>query len=265
MNNIISVQSSVFNDLVGNQAARHILSNRNYNFYEIPTVILTSHKAHKNSLQLHTQNLNPWKIFSSVKKTYKLKKKDLTIVGYIPNVETSKSISKIIMDQRRILLDPVMGDVGVGLYINKEVANFFKTIISQVSYISANFFEWSYLNDKSTDSYSLNVLLKDLRKFSKKNKTTVFVRSVPYEKKILNILCKGNQVWGITTPYINFKTRFHGAGDLSTALFAHHIIQKEPLKKVLENVTKEIYSFLLTNSRGPKNKIVFKAKSLSNL
>ena len=74
MTNIISVQSSVFNDLVGNQAARHILSNRNYNFYEIPTVILTSHKAHKNSLQLHTQNLNPWKIFSSVKKTYKLKK-----------------------------------------------------------------------------------------------------------------------------------------------------------------------------------------------
>ena len=100
MSNIISVQSSVFNDLVGNQAARHILSNRNYNFYEIPTVILTSHKAHKNSLQLHTENLNSWKIFSSVKKTYKLKKQDLTIVGYIPNVETSKSISVLI---------PIMG------------------------------------------------------------------------------------------------------------------------------------------------------------
>ena len=265
MSNIISVQSSVFNDLVGNQAARHILSNRNYNFYEIPTVILTSHKAHKNSLQLHTKNLNPWKIFSSVKKTYKLKKQDLTIVGYIPNVETSKYVSKIIVDQKRILLDPVMGDVGVGLYISKDVAQFFRNTITKVSYISANFFEWSYLNDKRTDNYSLNILLKDLKNFSKKNKTTVFVRSVPYEKKILNILCKGNHVWGITTPYINFKTRFHGAGDLSTALFAHHIIQKEPLKKVLENVTKEIYSFLLKNSRGPKNKIIFKAKSLSNL
>ena len=33
----------------------------------------------------------------------------------------------------------------------------------------------------------------------------------------------------------------------------------------IENVTKEIYSFLLKNSRGPKNKIIFKAKSLSNL
>ena len=146
MTNIISVQSSVFNDLVGNQAARHILSNRNYNFYEIPTVILTSHKAHKNSLQLHTENLNPWKIFSSVKKTYKLKKQDLTIVGYIPNVETSKYVSKIIVDQKRILLDPVMGDVGVGLYISKDVAQFFRNTITKVSYISANFFEWSYLN-----------------------------------------------------------------------------------------------------------------------
>ena len=85
MNNIISVQSSVFNDLVGNQAARHILSNRNYNFYEIPTVILTSHKAHKNSLQLHTQNLNPWKIFSNVKKTYKLKKQRIKKIPHPRN------------------------------------------------------------------------------------------------------------------------------------------------------------------------------------
>ena len=265
MTNIISIQSTVLNDLVGNRAARYMLNSKQYNFYEIPTIVLTSHKAHKNSIQLNSKSLNPWLIYNHLKRTYSLRSNDFTIIGYTPNLLSAKAVKKIIHKQKKILLDPVMGDVGVGLYINKEVANFFKTIISQVSYISANFFEWSYLNDKSTDSYSLNVLLKDLKKFSKKNKTTVFVRSVPYEKKILNILCKGNQVWGITTPYINFKTRFHGAGDLSTALFAHHIIQKEPLKKVLENVTKEIYSFLLKNSRRPKNKIIFKAKSLSNL
>ena len=180
MSNIISVQSSVFNDLVGNQAARHILSNRNYNFYEIPTVILTSHKAHKNSLQLHTENLNPWKIFSSVKKTYKLKKQDLTIVGYIPNVETSKYVSKIIVDQKRILLDPVMGDVGVGLYISKDVAQFFRNAITKVSYISANFFEWSYLNYRNINNYELPLIIKDLKKFSNTHNTQLLIRSVPY-------------------------------------------------------------------------------------
>ena len=37
-----------------------------------------------------------------------------------------------------------MGDVGVGLYINTDIANFFKTIVCEAKYISANFFEWSF-------------------------------------------------------------------------------------------------------------------------
>ena len=45
MKNIVSVQSTVLNDKVGNHAARSILSSRGYKFYEIPTVILTSHKG----------------------------------------------------------------------------------------------------------------------------------------------------------------------------------------------------------------------------
>ena len=265
MSNIISVQSSVFNDLVGNQAARHILSNRNYNFYEIPTVILTSHKAHKNSLQLHTENLNPWKIFSSVKKTYKLKKQDLTIVGYIPNVETSKSISKIITDQKRILLDPVMGDVGVGLYISKDVAQFFRNTITKVSYISANFFEWSYLNYRNINNYELPLIIKDLKIFSNKHNTQLLIRSIPYKGKLLNILCHKNKVWGITTPHLNFKNRFHGAGDLSTALYAHYINEKVSLKQTLENVTGDIYNLLAKKMSKSSRGVSFKAKSLNNL
>tara|TARA_B100001057_G_scaffold363665_1_gene366386 strand:- start:725 stop:1522 length:798 start_codon:yes stop_codon:yes gene_type:complete len=265
MTNIISIQSTVLNDLVGNQAARYVLGTRKYNFYEVPTIVLTSHKAHKNSIQLNKKNLNPLVIYNYLRKTYSLRTNDLTIIGYTPNLLSAKALKKIIQKQKRILLDPVMGDEGIGLYINKEVANYFKTLITKVSYISANFFEWSYLNNKNTSNYNLDILIIDLQKFSKKNKTTVFVRSVPYEKKLLNILCKGNQIWGITTPYINFKTRFHGAGDLSTALFAHNIIQKETLKKTLENVTKEIYTYLIKGNKRSKSKINFKAKNLNNL
>ena len=265
MTNIISVQSSVFNDLVGNQAARYILSNRNYNFYEIPTIILTSHKAHKSSLQLHTQNLNPWKIFSSVRKTYKLKKRDLTIIGYIPNAETSKSISKIITHQKKILLDPVMGDIGVGLYISRDVAQFFRNIITKVSFISANFFEWSYLNYRNIYNYELPLITKDLKIFSNMHNTQLLIRSIPYKGKLLNIMCHKNKVWGITTPNLIFKDRFHGAGDLSTALYAHNINEKVSLKQTLENITGDIYNLLAKKRSKSSRRISFKAKSLNNL
>ena len=265
MTNIISVQSSVFNDLVGNQAARHILSGQGYSFYEIPTVILTSHKAHKNSLQLHPQSLNPWKIFSNIKKIYKLKKQDLTIVGYIPNIETSKSVAKIIKNQKKILLDPVMGDLGVGLYISEDVAKFFKKMITKVSFISANFFEWSYLNGENTNSYQLPQIIKDLKLFSNQHKSQLLIRSIPYKGGLLNILCHNNKIWGITTPNINFKSRFHGAGDLSTALYAHYINQNISLKKTLENITGDIFNLLAFKQTKLNRRRVFKAKSLDNL
>ena len=70
MTNIISIQSTVLNDLVGNQAARYVLGSKKYNFYEIPTIILTSHKAHKNSIQLNSKNLNPLVVYNYLKKTY---------------------------------------------------------------------------------------------------------------------------------------------------------------------------------------------------
>ena len=152
MRNIVSIQSTVLNDKVGNHAARSILSDKGYNIYEIPTVILTSHKAVKGTLQINNNSLNPWVIFNKVRKTYKLSLNDLTIIGYTPNSKISKSIGKIINLQNRIVLDPVMGDIGIGLYVEKDVANFF---------------EWSYLNNKDVKNYSVSEIITDLNLFTR--------------------------------------------------------------------------------------------------
>ena len=266
MKNIVSVQSTVLNDKVGNHAARSILSSRGYKFYEIPTVILTSHKGVKNTIQISDNNLNPWIIFNKVKQTYKLSLNDLTIVGYTPNLKVSKLISKIIKIQNRVILDPVMGDIGIGLYVEKDVANFFKKIMTKVKYISANFFEWSYLNNKDVNNYNLGEIITDLKSFTKRFNSQVLIRSVPKNKKLINILCNKKDIFIIETPYINFKERFHGAGDQSTALYAHYISKKNTTREILENVTNDIYSILLENKAYAKlERRKFRAKNLNNL
>ena len=266
MKNIVSVQSTVLNDKVGNHAARSILSSRGYKFYEIPTVILTSHKGVKNTIQISDNNLNPWIIFNKVKQTYKLSLNDLTIIGYTPNLKVSKLISKIIKIQNRVILDPVMGDIGIGLYVEKDVANFFKKIMTKVKYISANFFEWSYLNNKDVNNYNLGEIIADLKSFTSRFNSQVLIRSVPKNKKLINILCNKKDIFIIETPYINFKERFHGAGDQSTALYAHYIYKKNTTREILENVTNDIYSILLENKTYTKTeKRKFRAKNLNNL
>jgi pyridoxal/pyridoxine/pyridoxamine kinase len=62
-----------------------------------------------------------------------------------------------------------------------------------------------------------------------------------------------------------FKERFHGAGDLSTALYAHYINEKVSLKQNLENVTGDIYNMLAKKKLKSSRRISFKAKSLNNL
>ena len=265
MKKIISIQSTVLNNIVGNQAARFILTPKKYEFFEIPTIILTSHKAIKNSIKINMGKFNPWIIFNNLKKIYELSNNDLTIIGYLPDSKSISSIDKILKIQKKILLDPVMGDIGVGLYVPQAVANYFKKIFTKTKYLSANFFEWSYLNNKDYKNYQLQEVFSDIQFFAKKNKSILLIRSVPYKKKLINIICSPKKIYVIVTPNLKFSHRFHGAGDLTTALFADQISKKNSEKLILENITNEI--FRIINHKKTKSEKVFrfKAKSLSSL
>ena len=121
-------------------------------------------------------------------------------------------------------------------------------------------------NNKDIKNYSISEIITDLKSFTRKFNSQVLIRSIPKNKKILNIICNKREVFVIETPYINFKERFHGAGDQSTALYAHYICKKNTTREILENVTNDIYEILLKNKiRSKKRKKRFKAMSLNNL
>ena len=201
------------------------------------------------------------KVFANVRATYKIKASDLTIVGYLPTKKSTKHVSHIIKAQRNILLDPVIGDIGVGIYVNSDVAKYFQKIFNKTKYLSANFFEWGFLNKKDINQYQLSEIVDDLKNFCSKNNSTVLIRSIPIKNKLINIIASPKGVWSIATPEINLKTRYHGAGDLTTALFANYLTQKISEKKILEGLTNDIFQII--SKKRKKNK--FKSTSLSSL
>ena len=260
---IISIQSTVLNDLVGNRAARYILEKNDYEIYEIPTIVLTSHKGKSSTIQLHSNSLNIWKIFQNTKSNYKIKSTDLTIIGYVPSKDSTKFILKIISEQKNIILDPVMGDIGIGLYVPKEVAIFFQKNYMKAKFLSANFFEWSFLFKRNIFNYKLEQVIDDVSKFTKKNNSNVLIRSIPFNKMLINILASPKGVWGVVTPKLKFKTRFHGAGDLTTALYAQYILKNYSEKVVLERLTNDIFQIISKKSLQKDQE--FKAKNLNSL
>ena len=147
------------------------------------------------------------------------------------------------------------------MYVNSDVAKYFQKIFTKTRYLSANFFEWSFLNRKNTDHYQFSEIVHDLKNFCSKNKSTVLIRSIPKKNELINLLASPKGAWGITTPEIKFKSRYHGAGDLTTALLAHYLTQKISEKKILENLTNDIFQIISKKSK--KNK--FKSKNLGSL
>ncbi len=274
MKKIISIQSNVLSDLVGNQAASLVLGNLGYQVIQIPTIILSSHKGHKNYIEIPIKKDTPNIFFQSLKKTIKISKDDIFLVGYIPNTNIGKSVLKIVKNKKKFVLDPVMGDLDTGAYVSKDVIKFIPNIINFATHISLNFFEWCTLMKKSMQNYSLEFLGKDARAYCKKNNKMVFIRSIIRGNKLCNLIASKNNCFFIETPNIKFKKRIDGAGDISTALFTHYIFKNYNESKVLELVSNQMFEIIKSlkenkisanNLKIKKGKLKYKSKSLNNL
>ena len=153
--------------------------------------------------------------------------------------------------------------------------NFLPKIIKQASHVSLNFFEWSTLEKKNHKDYKLITIAKDAKNYCKKNNKILFIRSIIGPKKnLINMIVSNKNCFYIETPNIKFKKRIDGAGDISTALFTHHVFNNVNLKKTLELTTNLMFK-IIKNIKGNKittddvmnkNSIYkFKAKSLNSL
>lgn len=274
MKKIITIQSTVLNDLVGNQAASLILGNLSYQVLQIPTIILSSHKGNKNFIEIPIKHNTPHSFFNALKKLYTFNNATF-LVGYVPDRKIGNSVIKIIRGQKKVVVDPVMGDTDTGIYVSQDVIKFLPKIIEQASHISLNFFEWSILTNKDYLRYDFNEIAKDAKNYCIKNNKILFIRSIIGKNKILiNMIVSNKECFYIETPNVKFKKRVDGAGDISTALFTHYIFTIKDLNKTLELTTNQMFNIIkkIKNNKiaiddviSKKEVFKFKTKSLNNL
>ena len=274
MKKIITIQSTVLNDLVGNQAASLILGNLSYQVLQIPTIILSSHKGNKNFIEIPIKHNTPHSFFNALKKLYTFNNATF-LVGYVPDRKIGNSVIKIIRGQKKVVVDPVMGDTDTGIYVSQDVIKFLPKIIEQASHISLNFFEWSILTNKDYLRYDFNEIVKDAKNYCIKNNKILFIRSIIGKNKILiNMIVSNKECFYIETPNVKFKKRVDGAGDISTALFTHYIFTIKDLNKTLELTTNQMFNIIkkIKNNKiaiddviSKKEVFKFKTKSLNNL
>lgn len=251
MKNVLSIQSHVAYGYVGNRAAIFPLQRLGLDASAINTVQFSNHTGY-----------GKWtgEIFSAehIKDVYEgtLDRVDDGYDALISGYAGSVAIAKVILDiagmERKknkdfiFSLDPVMGDVGRGFFVNPEVSAFFKeTAVKEADILCPNHFEFNFLTSKEvSNSEDAKAAVLELRKKCR-FKQLVITSFIDGDKDNISCLMYDEgEFYIIKTPMINFEVPPNGSGDMFSSLFAAHILRGESAKNSLEKTANAVYKVM---------------------
>ncbi|WWC89185.1 pyridoxal kinase [Kwoniella dendrophila CBS 6074] len=148
---VLSIQSHVVSGYVGNRAATFPLQMLGYDVDVVNTVQFSNHTGygHTNGHKTTPEQLGA--IFEGLT-TNGLVAHSRILTGYVPGAEALKVVAEQIRKmkeanpERLYVLDPVMGDMGTGLYVSEDVVPIYKEMLQIASIITPNQFEVELLS-----------------------------------------------------------------------------------------------------------------------
>jgi pyridoxine kinase len=173
--------------------------------------------------------------------------------GYLGNAQIGNAVSntvdivKTVNPSALYCCDPVMGDIGRGLYVNSDIPGIFSdNLIKRADIITPNHFELDLLT--GLDTKNIKNFQEAIAMLHNKGPRVILVTSY-HEKnakpKTLDmIVSDGNEQWRVSTPEIHFKSIISGTGDLCSAVFLSRYLEKRDIKQALEMTAASMYGVL---------------------
>ncbi|ORX35763.1 Ribokinase-like protein [Kockovaella imperatae] len=220
---VLSIQSHVVSGFAGNKAATFPLQYLGFQVDAVNTVNFSNHTGygHTNGHKTTAEQLNL--IFSGLNDNGLLVPYPRILTGYVPGAEALQCVADQLAEVRRCnpgcvyLLDPVMGDIGRGLYVAEQVIPIYKSMLPLATIITPNHFELELLSDmKITSPSSLQQAIRHLHE--KYSLTHVVVSSISLPSSLVSRFDlpgppdSYQSLLGATTP-----SRYTGAQDFSTS------------------------------------------------
>lgn len=223
---ILSIQSHVTYGYVGNKAAVYPLQSMGYDVWPIHTVQFSNHTGYG---RWQGQIFPAAHIRDLIKGLAELgvtQHCQAILSGYLGNEEIGLCIQEIVCDLRQknsdlvYLCDPVMGDIGRGVFVKPEVVSFFQSSL-KADIITPNHFEAELLTAKNITT------IEDAKKAASELHqrginiiviTSLQVTDLPHDR-IHVFLSENHQHFIASAPLYTFDIAPNGTGDLFSALF----------------------------------------------
>lgn len=263
LNKILSIQSHVASGYVGNRAAVFPLQRMGFDVIAVNTVQFSNHTGYgawKGDIfsKEHIEN-----VLTGLEEHGALKNVSAVLTGYLGDAGLGAlvldTVTKIKTHNKnlRYICDPVMGDVGRGVFVKDDLPPFFKTLaVPAADVITPNQFELTLLTGQEVTS--LDSVINACEMIHNDGPSIILVTSlITKETKDDEIQMlvseKGAGCDIVTTPKIELDPAPNGSGDLTAALFAGHLIAGKDSKQALHATSASVYkTFEQTEKAGSR-------------
>lgn len=153
--------------------------------------------------------------------------------------------------------DPVIGDVGRGIFVRPGIPEFMSEhALGVADIITPNHFELEYLSGQ--EALHVKALKEAIGVVQAKGPRIVLVTSVHLEetpKDALDLVAAADgQFWRVRTPKLNVS--LNGAGDAISALFFVHYLRSRCVKTALGEAAASVYGLLKKTELAASREIV---------
>ncbi len=261
--NILSIQSHVAYGHVGNSAAVFPMQRLGHEVWPVNTVQFSNHPGY-----------GAWKgtVFDAaliedcvagIAERGMLTRCDGLLSGYLGSVETGQAILeaaeavKNANPQALWCCDPVMGDIGPGLFVRPGIPEFFsREALPKADIITPNQFELELLAGFATPQ--LDDARRALDILHGQGPHIILVTSLhcsdtPQDQ--LDLMASGpDGLWRVRTPRLNVAA--HGAGDTIAALFFVHYLATRSCAKALSLAASSVYGLLKCTAQAGSSELL---------
>ncbi|MFF0718289.1 pyridoxal kinase PdxY [Micromonospora sp. NPDC003816] len=248
---ILSIQSSVAYGHVGNSAAVFPLQRLGHEVWPVLTVHFSNHTGYGAWRGPLLAPADVAEVIAGIADRGVLGDADAILSGY----QGDPAMGAVILDAVTLVktanpeavycCDPVMGDVGRGMFVRPGIPEYLRdVVVPRADIVTPNQFELEFLAGRSTDS--LDEVLAAVDVVRATGPRHVLVTSVlhgdapPDSLEVVAVSDAG--AWAVTTPLLPISP--NGGGDVTAALYLAHLRSTGSPATALERTTASIFAVL---------------------
>jgi pyridoxine kinase len=248
---ILSIQSSVAYGHVGNSAAVFPLQRLGHEVWPVITVHFSNHTGYGAWRGPVLDASDVREVIAGIEDRGVLGECDAVLSGY----QGDAAVGAVILEAVELVkqanpdavycCDPVMGDVGRGMFVRPGIPEYLRdTVVPRADILTPNHFELDFLAGTSTTT--LDDVLAAVDSVRDRGPRDILVTSVLHEEgsdNALDVVAVSDAgAWVVTTPLLPISP--NGCGDVTAALYLAHLRTTGSPALALERTTGSVFAVL---------------------